>query len=386
MRANTENWRGRAVLMIAHCAGMVDLVALPVWVGALISEYHFDPQRAGALATLFLLGAVASSLFFAPRFNRIPARLAAACGFAVAALAFFAAAFESSFGLLAPLHAIAGAAAGCGLSFTHGAIGRAANPHRLFAIVSLALGVFAIVFLGATPNLIAAVGGPALFKVFAGVMAVAAIASAVGFPDVPRLATQGASGEIGALRPAVWFGIAGVSCMALTQAMMFSFVERIGMDRGFGREAVTGVLIALGFVNLFPAPLAAVLERRLSPSLVLMAGPIVQAGLALAISTAGAFALYAAPTIFFAAVMIFTHTFAFGALAKLDRSSRALAATPATLMIGGAIGPILGGTLVGMFGYGSLGFAAIVIAIVAVALFSRVHAPSVPLAVAPERS
>jgi hypothetical protein len=33
----SETLGGRAALMVAHCAGMVDLVALPVWVGVLIS-------------------------------------------------------------------------------------------------------------------------------------------------------------------------------------------------------------------------------------------------------------------------------------------------------------------------------------------------------------
>ncbi len=46
---------------------------------------------------------------------------------------------------------------------------------------------------------------------------------------------------------------------------MFSFLQHIGIDHGFGVEAVTGVLIALGFVNLIPAPLAAFLETRVSP-------------------------------------------------------------------------------------------------------------------------
>ena len=159
--------------------------------------------------------------------------------------------------------------------------------------------------------------------------------------------------------------------MALTQAMMFSFLERIGIDRGFGREAVTGVLIALGFVNLFPAPLAAFLENRVSPRAVLFVGPICQALIALAISFSGGFFAYAAPAVFFAAVMIFTHTFAFGVLAKLDPTARALAGTPAMLMIGAAIGPILGGVLVQSFGYGSLGVTAVVIAAVAVFLFSN---------------
>ena len=175
-----------------------------------------------------------------------------------------------------------------------------------------------------TPNLIAAFGGPVLFRTFAVIMAVAAIAAIVAFPTATARSDEDIIEEVSHLRPAVWFGVAGISCMALTQAMMFSFLERIGIDRGFGREAVTGVLIALGFVNLFPAPLAAFLEKRVSPHAVLFVGPIVQALIALAISFGGSFPAYAAPAVFFAAVMIFTHTFAFGVLSKLDPTARAL--------------------------------------------------------------
>jgi predicted MFS family arabinose efflux permease len=365
--------------MVAHCAGMVDLVALPVWVGALIAQYSFSPPQAGGLATLFLVGAVLSSVVFAPRFNRIDSRTAATAGFGLACAAFLAAAFVSSFATLAVLHFAAGVAVGCGLSFTHGTIAHSANPHRLFAIVGMALGVFAIVFLGATPNLIAAFGGPVLFKVFAFIMAFAAIASLLAFPTATARMDEDIIDEVTHLKPAVWFGVAGVSCMALTQAMMFSFLERIGIDRGFGREAVTGVLVALGFVNLIPAPLAALLEKRVSPNAVLLGGPIAQAAIALAIAFSGGFAAYTAPAVFFAAVMIFTHTFAFGLLSKLDPTARALAATPAMLMIGAAIGPILGGALVQGFGYGALGVAAIVIAAAAVVLFSKVQAPHAPI-------
>lgn len=383
MNGGTESWPGRIALMVAHCAGMVDLVALPVWVGALIAEYKFDPPHAGGLATLFLIGAVLSSLFFAARFNKVSARLATSVGFALASGAFFFASTTSDFGPLAAAHFIAGASAGCALSFTHGTIGRSANPHRLFAIVGLALGVFAILFLGATPNLIAAFGGPALFRVFAAVMAIAAIACGAWFPT-PSQPAADPDLHVEKLKAAVWFGVAGVSCMALTQAMMFSFLERIGIDRGFGREAVTGVLIALGFVNLAPAPLAALLETRVSPRLILLAGPMLQALIALAVSTSGAFPGYAAPALFFAAVMIFTHTFAFGVLSKLDPSARALAGTPAMLMIGAAVGPILGGALAQAFGYASLGGAAVVIALAAIALFWRVHMPALHVTAAAE--
>ncbi len=369
---STERWPGRLALMVAHCAGMVDLVALPVWVGALIAHYKFDPQQAGGLATLFLIGAVASSLYFAPRFRRIDGRLATALGFGVAALAFMGVASTNSYAVMAVLHVVAGVAAACGLSFTHGTIARSKRPHRLFALVGMALGVFAIAFLGATPKLVAAAGGPMLFWVFAGVMAVAALICALMFPVAPR-ADKGRpvhqpSQPIDA---SVWFGMVGVSCMALVQAMMFSFLERIGSDRGFGIDAVTGVLIALGIVNLFPAALAALLERRWPARNVVLAGPIVQTVLALMIAQSATFAPYAGAAMFFAFVMIFTHTFAFGLIAKLDPSARVLAATPAMLMVGAAVGPILGGTLVKLSGYGSLGVTAVVIDAIAIFCFAR---------------
>src|ERR1700754_507457 len=120
MTTRTESWPGRIALMVAHCAGMVDLVALPIWIGTLIVYYKFDPQQAGGLATLFLVGAVASSLVFAPRFNRIRGRVAAAVGFGGAALAFFGTSLTSDYATMAALHALAGLTAGCALTFTHG--------------------------------------------------------------------------------------------------------------------------------------------------------------------------------------------------------------------------------------------------------------------------
>lgn len=379
MASGTERWPGRLALMVAHCAGMVDLIALPVWVGTLVAHYRLDPQQAGGLATLFLVGAMASSLVFAPRFQRLSGRLAASLGYGLAALAFFAAAQVQQFAALAVLHALAGIGAGCGLSVTHGTIGRSARPHRLFAVVGTALGVFGIVFLGATPALVARHGGPALFWAFGGVMAVAALVAAAAFPAVLRHGR----GDTPSARPtpigaAVWCGIAGLSAMSLVQAMTFSFLERVGAARGFGLEAITGVLIALGFVNLAPAALAAALERRCPARRVLRAGPLLHAALAMLVMHSHHFVGYAAGALFIAGVMIFTHTFAFGLLARLDPSGRTTAATPAMLMVGSAIGPVLGGTLVKAFGYEAIRFAAGAFAVLAVACFHRMLVPAAP--------
>lgn len=363
-----EKWGGRAALMVAHCAGMVDLVALPVWIGVLISGFGLDSQQAGGLATLFLIGAVCASAVVAPRSRRLPARAVVTVGFAVAASAFGAIGLVDNFPSMALLHLVAGVAAGTALSLTHAAIGCSSNPHRLFASAGFALGVFAVLFMGSVPQLVASVGAPALFWAFAGIMALAACVAALGFPQTgPR--QRAVTDAHGALPRAVWRVAAGVSCMGLVQAMLFAFVERIGADRGYGMAAVSSVLIALAFVNLVPAPLAAFLQKRIKPRTVLVCGPLVQAALALLMTQSLAFAPYAVAAMCFAAVMIFTHTFAFGLLAALDPTGRAVAATPAMVMAGAAVGPIVGGTLVKMSGYSSLGIAAVIIAACAVACF-----------------
>jgi predicted MFS family arabinose efflux permease len=367
-----DSRRGRVALMVAHCAGMVDLVALSIWVGALITHYGFDPQQAGGLPTLFLVGAVLASVTLAPQVQRLRGRWVAGIGFGVSALAFWMAAGVTGYVQLAMLHVLAGVAAGAALSVTHGTIARSANPHRLFAVVGMALGVFAVIFLAGTPQLIAALGGSALFHAFAAVMGLGALAAFLAFPS-----PESESGPaVQAAKPAplpkvVWFGIVGISCMTLVQAMIFSFLEGVGLHRGFEQAAINGVLIALGLVNLLPAVLAALLQKRLAPRRVLLAGPVVQVALAAAIMVSPAFGPYAFAAAFFAAVMIFTHTFAFGLLARLDESGRALTGTPAMLMVGSAVGPFLGGTLVNAYGYESLALAAACLAIVAVFCFAR---------------
>ena len=132
------------------------------------------------------------------------------------------------------------------------------------------------------------------------------------------------------------------------------------------------MLIALGVVNfLFPAPLAALLEKRLPGFAVVQAGPAVQA---LAITSTTAFPLWAPAAAVIVAVQIFTHTFAFGLLARLDVSGRAVSSTPAMLMIGSALGPFIGGALGQNLGFGALGLAAVVVALLAILCFRQARA------------
>lgn len=360
---------GRAVLMLCHFVGMVDLVALPVWVGALVRHHAFDLEHAGMIVTAFLAGAVAASLFAAPMFNRLPRRACVVGGYGISALAFFGAAQTGSFALLAALHLAAGCAAGMALSVTHGTIGRSANPHRLFAIVGTALGVAAVVFYAAVPPAIAAHGGSVLFQVFAGLMALAAL-GALGFPQVASRAEQ--AGVRAPLPRAAWWAIFGVSSMALNQALTYSMLDRIGIMRGFSQEQVNQLLVVCGLVNLLPAAIAGLLQKRLNPVRVALVAAPLQAILAVTIAQSTSYAGYAAAASVYAAVLIFMHTFLFGLIARLDPSGRALASTPAMMMTGSAIGPALAGSVAMRSGFDGLAILALAVGMAATLFFALV--------------
>nr|WP_298169901.1 MFS transporter [uncultured Pseudomonas sp.] len=364
---------GKAVLVTAHVAGLVDMVALPLWIGALIQYYHYSPEQAGLTVTTFLFGALVASLYVAPRFNRLPKRLAAAGGYLVGALAFFLIGQQpleaSDLQLVMLFHAAGGLGVGCALSFAHGTMGRSANPHRLFGTAHFALGVFALAFLTLVPLAIQQVSATMLFKIIAAGMLVAGVLMAINFPDVPNEATPSQAGGKASrakIPRTAWFVIGVVMCLQLNQALVFSFVERVGVDRGFGIAGVNAALIALGFVNLFPGGLAALLQKRLSPIMVGTAGPLGQALLALTIFNSTHYLPYAVAAALFVSMAIFSHVFLFGLLSRLDVSGRAVAATPAMLMVGSCIGPALGGAIVQGIGYPGLGWTACVIAGVAV--------------------
>lgn len=379
-RARSDGFSGAniAALMLGHCAGLLDLVGLPVWVGAnLIGFYQFDPQKAGLLATVFLLCAVVASMALAPRYGRMSAKAVTVIGYTVAALAFLGLATVAGnhYPTMLVLHAIGGLGAGSALTKVDGTLGRSDNPHRMFAYAGVAVGVFGIVVLGSGPVIIGKWGGTALWLVFAGVMGLAALLALVAFPQVPA-ARPHLDGGTGQISRQVWFGIIGMSILCMANAMIHPYVERMGIERGYSVAVVTGVLMSIGFANLVPSPLAAVLEKRLRPERAIVGGTVFHMALVLMVTQVPMLEVYMPVVAILITPLLFVHTFLFGLMARLDPSGRAVAATPAMLMIGSAIGPVLGGTLLMATGYSGLGIGVAAFGLLAVVFFSRIRSTS----------
>jgi predicted MFS family arabinose efflux permease len=252
------------------------------------------------------------------------------------------------------LHAIGGLGAGSALTMVDGTLGRSDNPHRMFAYAGVSVGVLGILALGSGPVIIGSLGGTALWFVFAGVMGLAALMALLAFPQVP-VARPHPAGAKGRISRHVWFGIIGMSILCMAHSMIFPFVERLGIERGYAPAVVAAVLVSIGFANLLPSPLAALLEKRLRPERAIVGGTLLHAVLVLLVTQVPRLEVYVPLVAILTTPLLFVHTFLFGLIARLDPSARAAAATPAMLMLGSAIGPALGGTLLVALGYAGLG-------------------------------
>lgn len=245
---------------------------------------------------------------------------------------------------------------------------RTANPHRIFAFGNIGLGALAVLFLAGAPAIIAAEGREVLFVLLGAIMAFAAVMTALMFPA--RGENEDVIADGARFGAPVWMLMIGIMGMALIQAMMMSFAERIGADRGFALGQIQFALGISGFLAITPSLVASVLERRLPALGVAIGGAALQAPVALMVTRTTGYPEYVVAVILFPFIMLFSHTFVFGHLAKIEPTGRANAATPAMIMMGSATAPLLGGTLVQTSGYPALGLAAAVVAVVSILAFT----------------
>lgn len=154
--------------------------------------------------------------------------------------------------------------------------------------------------------------------------------------------------------------------------MVFPFVERLGIDRGYPAATIAAELVAIGFANLLPSPLAALLEKRLRPERAIVGGTVFPLVLGLLLTQVPRLEVYAFVVAILTTPLLFMHAFLFGLMARLDPSGRAVATTPAILMVGSAIGPALGGTLLVAVGYSGLGLGVAGFGVLACVLFAQI--------------
>ncbi len=376
MAKSTESFAGRAALIVGHAAGMLDLVAAPVWVGVLVQYRHLSPLQAGLLMTVYTAGVFLTSITLAPQFTQLRPRMIAIGGFFLGALAFVAIILVDGFGALLPAHFVAGIGAGAALSMVHGTISRSARPHRLFAIANLGVAIFSIAFFVAVPA--AVQHDPnAAFAVLGGLLVLAGIAAIVAFPTAPAVTIAAAS----AARPAAGAGVSpyklavvlaftGVALMSIGQSNIYPFLERIGTSREFSPASIANMLAISGLLNLLAPIIAAALENIVPRVATICVALLIHAALAITASNSAGFVPYAVAGSLLIFMTLFGHTFMFGLIAKIDPSGRTASSTPAMITLGAMIGPAIGGTVAQFVGFWAIGWVSAALLVASAVCFS----------------
>jgi len=350
-------------VVAAEGAGLVGFDTLPVVLGAIVDGLGIDEARAGRIASLELGSMALAALVLAPRVSGLSLRALALLAAGIAAAAHTISMLVDGFAALATLRAIAGLAEGALVASGNALIATSVDPDRLAARMQLVAGSAGALLLVILPNVVAVTGHRGAF----GVMALIVLACTPLLLWMPRAsAARIATVQLPARGRALPVLAAGLILTA-GEGAMWAFLERIGVHVGVTPVSIGALLGAITMLGLLGAAAAAWLGTRLGRRLPIAAGICAQAASCWSIATADAPTAYVLGGIGYGLSFFFVQPYLLGTAAVVDPSGRVAAGYAGVVLVGGAIGPAVGGALVAAFSYEALGWQLLVASAAALA-------------------
>jgi predicted MFS family arabinose efflux permease len=356
------------------CIALLGFNTLPLLLGAAIDALALSPAQGGLLGT-FEIGAMATvTLSISPFMKRVPLRrVALSCG-SLVALAQVGSMWAPSFEALAALRLLSGAAAGAVYASVNSAVAGSSNPDRLYARI-----VFASALIAAALFVVMPIAAErwSLAGAF-GTLAVTAVLCVPFTRNLPLRAsdtgsTPGADAQDEPsliLRPSSLLVLAAAFILAMGEGGLWAFMERIGLGVGLSSEEIGLVLGATTVGGTSGAALAAVIGTRFGRTLPILASLLLIGVSGFVISRAEAPTTYIAAQLAYNTLYLFSTPYLLGTAAALDRAGRVAAALAGAVMIGGAVGPGVGGVLAGEANYALLGTCILAATVLACAMIA----------------
>ena len=355
-----------AVLLTA--LGALGFNVLPLLIGSAGDLFGSDERRLGILGFLFIGGKALMYVALILCARHVNWRIACGILCIAQAIAFFAATQANNFAPLAINLFVAGFCLGGLFGLGSISIADTRSPDRNFGWATLAqVGMGAILTYFLSTAIIPAWG-------FNGIMIVLAASGVLGLVLARTIAPRGVTGTDrhgtpGGNKIVPLAGLFGLVVFYLGVGAVWAFLERIAMGSGLTREfvgtVVTGTLIAGGISCLVPVFLADRLGRR---------RPIVVSALGLCITIA-CFAFNLTEGAFLATALVFNALwtimaiYAISVVAVKDPTGWYVVAIPASLGLGQAIGPLVGGFAVAAFDIAGLCTMAAIMVLVSLGVF-----------------
>ena len=356
-----------AALSIAYGVGYCSAASMPLWIAAAMKSGIATVSGVGWLGTGELLATAISILAVSTLSGAVsPRKLAVA-----AALLAASANIIAMFGLpgLIVGRLLTGLAIGALLATVTGAAARRTDAQRVLAVMQAAVVIVISSVFAVSGLVMGHAGATGLFALSSALAVLTAIVAWLGLPKeatAPPQQEQKASAAV--LAPLL--GCLGLASLCISQGTIWTYIVAIGSRLGFDPHTV-GVSIAVGTPITLSGPIAARLVGE-------RAGLLKPLFVAIIFVGAAVFALFNAPSpllwsLFiglFLAGVAFCTIYSIALLGRWDKVGGFASAPPGFIMVGGALGPVLGSNLISADHFKLFALAAATPVALSIALFA----------------
>ncbi len=356
--ARSEVRRRLIAAILVGVIGPEVFIVQPGFVQGLVQNLGFDDQSAGYAASIEVWGITATTLvmtFFSHRFNW---RKVITASLLVVTAANAACIAVHSKEVFVALRFLAGAGAGSLISLSFTTVGLTENPDRNFGYLIMWVLLYGAVVLYLMPAAYALSG-------MTGALAFFAVFPLVALPLVKALPEGGATAatvEADAVNLSAALKTLALLAMLsyfVAQGVAWAYLFLIGVAGGLSEQEVATGLTLSQVAGVAGALLPAMVGHRFGRWRPLTIG-IVGGALCL-LFLIGRF--HYAPFVFWVCVYNFfwnmTHPYLLGSMASFDRRGRVVVLAVAAQMLGLAIGPALGASVIAPGQYASVNYIAI---------------------------
>jgi len=358
MPATTARLRLVAAILVGVIGPEVFIVQ-PGFVQGLVQNLHFDDQGAGYAASIEVWGITATTLvmtFLAHRFNW---RTVITGSLLLVAVANAACIGVHSKEVFVALRFVAGAGAGSLISLSFTTVGLTENPDRNFGYLIMWVLLYGAIVLYLMPAAYALSG-------MTGVLLFFAVFPLTALPFVKMFPTGGAAAAtVEADAVNLSSGLKSLALLAMftyfvAQGVAWAYLFLIGTAGGLNEQQVATGLTLSQVAGVAGALLPALVGNRYGRWRPLTIGIV--GGAVCLLFLIGQFQYL--PFIFWVCLYNFfwnmTHPYLLGSMASFDRRGRVVVLAIAAQMLGLAVGPALGASVIAPGQYASVNYIAIV--------------------------
>ncbi|MBU2979995.1 MFS transporter [Alteromonas sp. C1M14] len=340
-----------AALIACHVAGLVFLPAMPLVMGAFVSDFAANSHWLGRIASLQLLTTACGALCFSVMAGRFDCRKLVLFAISTEIILNIATANANGVVALLTLRGLSGFAQGTLLAAAGAGAALTTRTEKTFAWYNIALATFAVIVLICGATVVPRYGNAGVFGLIVCVDVLTLLVVLKQFPSFrltskhPTSFFKGVTTIPGALQVLFALGLFGVA-LSGTQ----TFMERLGFFHGSTLD-VMALALACGWCIAVASPFLLLLycSRARTSFWLLSAAYGTIALLALALSFAPTAAIFLVAMALFTPVIMFIEPLQFGVLGRLDDSGRLAALGPAAISVGCGAGPLLTSMVVNNF-------------------------------------